>query len=110
MKIANNKAFLVLLDTSSRKISQIIHPVPSLPQGIRRKASLSGLRTTGGMLPFSTPSNILRAYPNNRVVMRLSENLSAYGGVRGQGGRPKMPGRRQASLARRGLLHVYPVR
>ncbi|MHC4460770.1 MAG: hypothetical protein ACYS30_04990 [Planctomycetota bacterium] len=32
----------------------------------------------------------LRAYPNNRVVMRPSENLSAYGGVRGQGGRPKM--------------------
>ncbi len=40
----------------------------------------------------------LRAYPNNRVVMRPSENLSPYGGVRGQGGRPKMPGRRQASL------------
>jgi len=26
-----------------------LHPVPSLPQGIRRKASLSGLRTTGGI-------------------------------------------------------------
>ncbi len=25
------------------------HAVPSLPQGIRRKASLSGLRTTGGI-------------------------------------------------------------
>ena len=34
----------------------------------------------------------LRAYPNNRLVMRPSENLSAYGGVRGQGGRPKMLG------------------
>ncbi|MFZ2147856.1 MAG: hypothetical protein WAV28_11610, partial [Sedimentisphaerales bacterium] len=26
-----------------------VHPVQSLPQGIRRKASLSGLRTTGGV-------------------------------------------------------------
>jgi len=34
--------------------------------------------------------------------MRPSENLSAYGGVRGQGGRPKR-------LARRGLLHVENV-
>ena len=55
--------------------------------------------------------------------MRPSENLSAYGGVprlgvlrkeslglwRGQGGRPKMPGRRQASLARRGFLQVENV-
>jgi len=44
----------------------------------------------------------LGAYPNNRLVMRPSENLSAYGGVRGQGGRPKM-------LARSGLLHVENV-
>ncbi len=35
--------------------------------------------------------------------MRPSENLSAYGGVRGQGGRPKM-------LARSGFLHVDPIR
>jgi len=46
-----------------------------------------------------SPCLIFRAYPNNRVVMRPSENLSAYGGVRGQGGRPKM-------LARSGFLHV----
>jgi len=44
----------------------------------------------------------LRVYPNNRVVMRPSENLSAYGGVRGQGGRPKM-------LARSGFLHVENI-
>ena len=56
--------------------------------------------------------------------MRPSENLSAYGGVpplgvlrkeslglrRGQGGRSKMLGRRQASLARRAFLHVEPIR
>ncbi len=41
--------------------------------------------------------------------MRPSENLSAYGGVQGQGGRPKMPGRRQANLARSGFLHVENV-
>ncbi len=34
------------------------------------------------------------------------ENFSAYGGIPGQGGRPKMPGRRQASLDRSGLLHT----
>ncbi len=98
--------------------------------GINRNASNS-----------HTPAKLtFRAYPNNRLVMRPSENLSAYGGVpplgvlrksacplgdalrwgrltaeslglrRGQGGRSKMPGRRQASLARRGLLHVDPVR
>ncbi len=37
------------------------------------------------------PNFKLRAYPNNRLVMRPSENLSAYGGVRGQGGWPKTP-------------------
>ena len=48
--------------------------------------------------------------------MRPSENLSPYGGVpplgvlwRGQGGSSKMPGRRQASLAISGLLHVENV-
>ncbi len=73
--------------------------------GINRNASNS-----------RTPAKLtFRAYPNNRFVMRPSENLSVYGGVpplgvlrkeslglrRGQGGRPKMPGCRQASLARR---------
>ena len=65
----------------------------------------------------------IRAYLNNRLVMRPSENLSAYGGVpplgvlrkeslglrRGQGGRTKMPGRRQAGLAKSGFLHVENV-
>ncbi len=51
----------------------------------------------------------IRAYSYNRLVMRPCENLSAYGGVRSQGGRPKMPDRRQASLARSGLLHVENV-
>jgi len=40
-----------------------MHPVPSLPQGIRRKASLSGLRTTGGMHNFSTLSNKIGNLP-----------------------------------------------
>ncbi len=81
--------------------------------GINRNASNS-----------RTPAKLtFRAYPNNRVVMRPSENLSAYGGVpplgvlrkeslglrRGQGDRPKMSGRRQASLARRGFLYVENV-
>ncbi len=75
--------------------------------------------------PYRKPNRLtFRDYPNNRLVMTPSENLSAYGGVpplgvlrkeslglrRGLGGRPKMLGRQQASLARRGLLHVDPVR
>jgi len=50
-----NLIYTKLSTFPSSKISQIIHPFPSLPQGIRRKASLSGLRTTGGIHPFSTP-------------------------------------------------------
>jgi hypothetical protein len=51
----------------------------------------------------------IRAYPNNRVVMRPSENLSAYGGVRGQGGRPKMLGGVVFSTLRTGFLHVENI-
>jgi hypothetical protein len=44
-----NIIYTKLATFPSSKISQIIHPVPSLPQGI--------LRTMGGMHSFQTPSN-----------------------------------------------------
>jgi hypothetical protein len=62
-----NLIYTKLSTFPSRKISQIIHPVPFLTQGIRRKVSLSGLRTTGGIHPFSTPSNKIANH--NRITI-----------------------------------------